>query len=90
MIPECDDEDVLNVCLSQYRHGSNMTDVAAAFRLICHCNQPAREEVVEDFYRQFHNDPLVVDKWFAIQATSERQDCLANVKKLMNHPAFSI
>lgn len=90
MTPVCDDQEIVHVCMNQYRHGSNMTDVVAALGLITNSNQHVRQEVVEDFYSRYHTDPLVVDKWFVIQATSVRRDCLTQVKKLMNHPAFSM
>ncbi len=46
--------------------------------------------MLDDFYDKYQNDTLVVDKWFFTQAISVRMDCLMNVKKLMQHPAFSI
>jgi len=90
MTPVCDDKEILNICLSQYHHGSTMTDVIVALRLIACCDRSIRQEIVEDFYRRFKNDPLVIDKWFAVQASAERPGCLDTVKNLMDHSAFSI
>ncbi len=32
----------------------------------------------------------MLDKWFSVQAMSKRQDTIAQVKALMQHPAFNI
>ncbi|MGL1465646.1 aminopeptidase N C-terminal domain-containing protein, partial [Vibrio parahaemolyticus] len=42
------------------------------------------------FYERFERYPLVVDKWFALQAASPASDTLDRVKALMRHPAFSM
>ena len=43
-----------------------------------------------DFYHRYHFDPLVVDKWFALQAMIPDAGTLARVQELMAHPAFSL
>ena len=85
-----DDELAQQMCLSQYRAGENMTDVMAAFSLICHSDLPEREEIIKDFENNWQHDALVMDKWFAAQAVSRRKDTLSHVQDLMQHAAFSI
>ena len=46
--------------------------------------------MLEDFHRRWSHDPLVVNKWLGIQATSPRADTLARVTALLEHPAFDI
>src|SRR6185503_3147585 len=41
------------------------------------------------FEAKWHDDPLVLDKWFALQAMSRRPDTLARVKSLLAHPRFN-
>ena len=53
-------------------------------------NQGLREQAIDDFYKQWSKDDLVLDKWFAIQATSEQPDTLTHVKVLLKHTAFNI
>ncbi|HLQ03118.1 MAG TPA: aminopeptidase N C-terminal domain-containing protein, partial [Burkholderiales bacterium] len=36
------------------------------------------------------DEPLVVDKWLAVQSTSRLPSALADVKRLLAHPAFNI
>ncbi|MCP3668206.1 MAG: aminopeptidase N [Gammaproteobacteria bacterium] len=75
---------------AQFDAGSNMTDVMAALGALS--NSEGREwvEALESFYQHWQSDPLVLDKWFAIQATADRSDTLQQVEQLMQHPAFSI
>ncbi len=84
------DEEIERTCIAQYQAGSNMTDVMAALQLIAHGDHPRRGELLEDFYQRWQNDPLVLDKWFTVQALSQRTDTLEVVGGLRQHPAFSI
>jgi aminopeptidase N len=46
-----------------------------------------------DFYQRFEKEPLVIDKWFALQATQRggpKRNVLEIVRKLMQHPAFTL
>ncbi len=69
---------------------SNMTDTMAALRALSNVESPFREKALSDFYAKWHNDPLVVDKWFALQASSKLPGTLQHVKKLVHHEAFDI
>ncbi len=78
------------LCHAQYLRQHNMTDVMAALALLADGDHPAREEVLADFEHRWHRDPLVMDKWFGVQAMSNRVDTLDRVRVLMSHPAFSL
>ncbi len=84
------DDNVLGLCVEQYRHGHNMTDVMAALSLVADSDVPERSQLLADFYRRWNRDQLVLDKWFAVQAVSKRTDALEQVKALTGHPDFSI
>jgi aminopeptidase N len=73
----------------QYEAARNMTDRLGALRaLLLH---PVRDDRVADaltsFYERFQGDPLVIDKWFALQATSPGMS-IDTVRGLMAHPSF--
>lgn len=74
----------------QYRTADNMTDAMAALRVLNDLDVPERAEALEHFHDRFRDDPLVLDKWFSLQAMSQRPDTLARVRDLMSHPAFSM
>ncbi len=78
------------LALNQYRGADNMTDALAGLRVLAHSENPYRHEVLDDFYARWRNDPLVLDKWFAIQATAPLPGTLDSVRALLDHPAFSI
>jgi aminopeptidase N len=85
-----EDRDALERCLGQFHGAQAMTDVIAALALLADTDQPERGPALARFYERWKHDALVVDKWFSIQATSQRADTLTEVKALLNHPAFQI
>ncbi len=85
-----DDPEMLALCVAQYHNANNMTDRMAALTMLADIDNPARVEALEDFYNRWQNDALVVDKWFAIQASSALDDTLDTVKRLQHHDAFSL
>jgi aminopeptidase N len=66
-----------------------MTDRSAALVALVHANAPGAPAALEAFYADFAKEALVVDKWFAMQASAPGTD-LAAVRALMTHPAFSL
>ena len=87
---EIEDTAIRSLCLKQLLSASNMTDAMAALSSFANTDCAERATVLEKFYEKWKDEPLVVDKWFSVQATSRLQGTLPEVKKLMNHPAFSI
>lgn len=72
----------------QFYDSSNMTDVLAALEAISHTDHAQRVSCLEYFYQQWKTDPLVLDKWFTLQAASHHQHALEHVKELVLHPDF--
>jgi aminopeptidase N len=87
---QIDDEPARQLCADQYADGRNMTDVMAALSLLANSEAQQRQAVLQDFHDRWRDDPLVLDKWFSVQAVSKRADTLQRVLELMEHPAFSI
>ncbi len=69
---------------------ANMTDTMAALRALTNNPTAGHSHALHAFYQKWHHDPLVVDKWFALQATSKLPGTLSHVKKLLHHEAFDI
>jgi aminopeptidase N len=84
------DDESRALCVHQYHAAGNMTDVLAALARVAHSDWRERDELLADFHDRWRHDPLVLDKWFALQATSPRPDALARVTALMDHPGFSL
>jgi aminopeptidase N len=77
------------LCMRQFEAADNMTDVLAALALLAHRDCPERAPALDAFYRKWKDEPLVVDKWLGVQATTPLPSALADVKRLMAHPAFN-
>ncbi|MCC7346898.1 MAG: aminopeptidase N [Variibacter sp.] len=74
---------------AQYAQADNMTDRMAALTALLPHDRPERSAALTDFFRRFESDPLVIDKWFTLQATIPEPATLARVQELTRHPAFS-
>src|SRR5450631_2930953 len=68
---------------------TTMTDEIAALAVLTHIPGKQREAALDAFYRAHEGEPLVIDKWFALQATIPEAGTLGLVKSLMKHKAFS-
>jgi len=82
--------ELLDIGIEQYKTADNMTDVSAALAGVINADRAAGDELLADFYTTWQDDPLVVDKWFMLQATCILPGTLDRVKELMNHSAFSM
>jgi aminopeptidase N len=74
----------------QFRAADNMTDAVAALTALANVDCPERQPALDAFYAKWQNEPLVVDKWLAVQAASRLPGTLARVHELLSHPAFDI
>jgi aminopeptidase N len=75
---------------AQFRAADNMTDAMAALTALANVDCPERQPALDAFYARWQDEPLVVDKWLAVQATSRLPGTLARVNELLSHPAFDI
>jgi aminopeptidase N len=75
--------------VAQYDDADNMTDALAALGAIGHSESVDRDDLYARFEAKWRHDPLVLDKWFACEAMSDRAETLARVKSLLSHPGFN-
>jgi aminopeptidase N len=75
---------------AQLAAADNMTDAEAALACLVEAGGTAREAALAGFYEQWHADPLVLDKWFTVQAVSSGPDTLERVIALTLHPDFHL
>jgi aminopeptidase N len=74
----------------QFDDADNMTDRFAALAVLAQHDVPERERALAAFYARFEHDPLVTDKWLALQAQIPEPATLARVQDLTTHPSFSM
>jgi aminopeptidase N len=82
-------EDIARVA-AHFAKARNATDEVAALALLAELRAPERAQAFERFYRRWQGDHLMIDNWFAYQASSPLPGTLAAVKKLTGDPLFSI
>ena len=83
------DDSTQELALAQVNAADNMTDRLAALMGLVNSGSKNAAEPLKEFYQDFKNEALVVDKWFSLQAVAAPTDVKA-VRKLMQHPAFTL
>ena len=72
----------------QYNSANNMTDTMGALMALNNVKTPHRKACLDGFYDCWQAQPLVVDKWIILQASSTLPGTLARVKSLLSHPGY--
>ena len=88
-LPPATGEAGARLAKAQFDAGANMTDVLAALSVLNDIDCPEREAALDAFYERWADDPLVIDKWFALQARSSLPGTIERVRALTAHPAFT-
>ena len=78
-----------NLVNKHYTYSNNMTDTLAALTSATQAKLACRDSLLADFEQKWQHDGLVMDKWFALQATRPEDNVLQNVMQLMDHPSFN-
>ncbi|MCG5535535.1 aminopeptidase N [Ectothiorhodospira mobilis] len=83
-------KEALALARSRYEQAQDMTGTMGALRALMDHPGPERDEALADFEARWRQDPLVLDKWFALQAASGAPGTRERVEALMAHPGFSL
>ncbi|PKH24262.1 aminopeptidase N [Enterobacterales bacterium CwR94] len=75
---------------AQYRAANNMTDALAALSAANNAQLACRAALMQDFDDRWHQDGLVMDKWFMLQSTSPAANVVHQVRDLLQHRSFSL
>ena len=83
------------LALAQYQTANNMTDQYGALAVLVNFSLSHAEASLSNFHERFKSDALVIDKWFALQATrqidfKQKQSVMQDVLNLRKHPDFNI
>jgi aminopeptidase N len=78
--------------LQRFKDANNMTDRLGALSALVGAHSELAPQALERFHALFRNEALVIDKWFALQATAPEKDgqVFARVKALLLHPDFTL
>lgn len=83
-------DDAARIAFAQFEQADNMTDRQAALALLANGEAPERIAALEAFHERYRDNSLVLDKWFAAQALSTREDTPVAVERLAGHPDFTL
>jgi aminopeptidase N len=81
-----------NVSFTQiYQSSDNMTDKLSALKAAQHAHDMNEfDALMQAFEQEYGHDAVVMDKWFAMHATTARKDILSRLDLLRAHSTFSI
>ena len=79
-----------DIAKQQFYKANNMTDRLAAFAFLLDSDYEQSETLINDFYQDWQDDTLVLDKWFSLQACTKGLGGLKIVERLKQHSAFSM
>ncbi|MDB5487197.1 MAG: aminopeptidase [Reyranella sp.] len=71
-----------------FESASNMTEQVAGLTVLAELGGAEGEAALASFYERWKNEPLVLDKWFGIQARTTTEGTLERVKRLVDHPSY--
>ncbi len=75
---------------TQLQNATNMTDSHAALATLVDTACPQRDQALQAFYDKYRDDPLVMDKWFSVQAMACSKDALERCLALAEHADFTL
>jgi aminopeptidase N len=78
----------LERAVGHFEAAANMTDAMGGLSALMMIGGEAFDKALAEFYERWKHEPLVVDKWFAIQARSPSDEVLGRILGLTAHPAF--
>jgi aminopeptidase N len=79
-----------DLAAAQFAEAQTMTASLAALANLVEVADAARDQALAAFYTRWHGNPLVLDKWFAVQARAGAPDTLDRVIGLMAHGDFDM
>lgn len=85
-----DAENTEQYIVSQYQQADNMTDRLAAITAAVSAELLVAESLLAQWDERWHQEGLVMDKWFILQATRPGEQVLTRVRTLLKHRSFTI
>jgi aminopeptidase N len=80
--------DAFTLAEAQFRRADNMSDALPALTVLVHEGAPVADILLAEFHARWRHDPLVIDKWLALQAGAPLPGTLERVVTLTSHPSF--
>jgi aminopeptidase N len=73
---------------AHFAAADNMTDAMGGLGALSLIGGEPFDRALETFFARWRHEPLVIDKWFAVQGRAPGEDAVGRVLGLTAHPAF--
>ena len=85
-----EEPETIALAAEQFSVASGMTDYEAAFLCLVDLESVETSRAIASFYERWRGEPLVLDKWFRMQAMSASPGAFERVVALSKHPDFNL
>ena len=76
--------------VGHFQAAANMTDAMGALSALLQIGGEPADKALAAFYERWKGEPLVLDKWFSVQARDPSEGALGRVLALTAHPDFDL
>lgn len=83
-----EDEPYRQQLLERHNRADNMTTRMNVLHALNRRHDHYREQALATYYDKYRDQPLVIDKWFAVQAQDHSEGALERITALAEHPDF--
>jgi len=89
LLSALESDEVIEMARKQYEESLTMTDRVVALDILENISPEHAQVALADFYEKYQEDTLVMNKYFAILAASQREGTLERVVELQNDKAYN-
>src|SRR3546814_671715 len=82
--------DAAKIAFTQFGQADNMTERQGALSVLSNGRSSERVAALDIFYNRYHDNALVLDKWFQTQALASRDDTVDQIVELAAHKDFTL
>jgi aminopeptidase N len=90
LLSALESKEVATLAYKQYRESLTMTDRIAALDVLEHTDIEMAKEAFADFYEKYRDNTLVMNKYFALLASSLQEDIVERVKALESDAVYDM
>ncbi|HTN50691.1 MAG TPA: aminopeptidase N [Burkholderiaceae bacterium] len=91
---EAEVDGAVELATRQLDAATNLTDRQAGLAALINSRAPQREAVLERLAREWQHEPLLMYKWYQLQATAMaypgEEPVVQRVRRLLRHPGFAL
>jgi len=78
------------LAIEQFNTATNMTDELSALITLDKLGGRRVDQSMNDFYNKWEKSPLVIDKWFSVQAGRQHPNGILAMEQLTQHNAYDV